>query len=328
MRVSSGAAAILAALLVIEMPAVAAPLAVRVARIAHFDASQPQRVHFGALTFRGGLVLSSNAPNFGGFSGLRLDAHGTRFWAQSDRGYLLRGRISYDKAGRPDGIEDADLSPLRDAHGPLGKSVAFDTEGLDVHGSHAWVTAEQVQQLFRFPVAADGSFGVGHRRAMPVSVRKLPGNAGLEAVVEVPAGAPGAGNVLVIAESTRHGVHPAWLVPPKGPARALSVAASDNYSVTDVDFLPSGDLVLLERRYTPPFSLSMRIRRLDGADLKAGVVLDGPVLMEASLDQEIDNMEGLAVSKDAQGRTVLSLMSDDNFKFFERTLLLQFTLEG
>jgi hypothetical protein len=37
-------------------------------------------------------------------------------------------------------------------------------------------------------------------------------------------------------------------------------------------------------------------------------------------------MEGLGVHRTAQGETVLTLVSDDNFSNLQRTLLLQFTL--
>jgi len=43
---------------------------------------------------------------------------------------------------------------------------------------------------------------------------------------------------------------------------------------------------------------------------------------------EIDNMEGLAVHRNAKGETILTLISDDNFSSFQRTLLLQFALVG
>jgi hypothetical protein len=55
-------------------------------------------------------------------------------------------------------------------------------------------------------------------------------------------------------------------------------------------------------------------------------VLDGPVLMEADLGYEIDNMEGLAVHRASNGDIVLTLVSDDNFSIIQRTILLQFTL--
>ena len=69
----------------------------------------------------------------------------------------------------------------------------------------------------------------------------------------------------------------------------------------------------------------MRIRRIAGATLKPGAMLDGAYLIEADLGQEIDNMEGLSVHLD-KGRTILTLISDDNFSFLQRTVLLEFEL--
>jgi len=37
-------------------------------------------------------------------------------------------------------------------------------------------------------------------------------------------------------------------------------------------------------------------------------------------------MEALGIHRTAQGETVLTLLSDDNFSSLQRTLLLQFTL--
>jgi hypothetical protein len=50
--------------------------------------------------------------------------------------------------------------------------------------------------------------------------------------------------------------------------------------------------------------------------------------MEADLGYQIDNMEGLAMHRNAQGETILTLVSDDNFSPVQRTLLLQFALVG
>jgi hypothetical protein len=39
-------------------------------------------------------------------------------------------------------------------------------------------------------------------------------------------------------------------------------------------------------------------------------------------------MEGIAVHRNAEGETVITLVSDDNFSVIQRNLLLQFTLVG
>ena len=103
------------------------------------------------------------------------------------------------------------------------------------------------------------------------------------------------------------------------------MARHDGFDITDLAFLPDGDLVVLERWYRTLRGVGMRIRRIPAASLKAGALLDGPTLIQADLGQEIDNMEGLAVHRE-EGRTVLTLVSDDNFSFLQRTVLLEFEL--
>ena len=55
-------------------------------------------------------------------------------------------------------------------------------------------------------------------------------------------------------------------------------------------------------------------------------MLDGPVIFFADLGNEVDNMEGIDAHVTAEGDTVLTMVSDDNFSMLQRTLLLQFTL--
>jgi hypothetical protein len=60
--------------------------------------------------------------------------------------------------------------------------------------------------------------------------------------------------------------------------------------------------------------------------MKPGATVDGPILVEADMGYQIDNMEGLAVHRAGNGDVVLTLVSDDNFSALQRTILLQFTL--
>jgi hypothetical protein len=70
----------------------------------------------------------------------------------------------------------------------------------------------------------------------------------------------------------------------------------------------------------------MRIRRVVLAQVKPGALLDGTVLIEAGNSHQIDNMEALAVHRNAAGETILTILSDDNLSKLQRTLLLRFAL--
>ena len=55
-------------------------------------------------------------------------------------------------------------------------------------------------------------------------------------------------------------------------------------------------------------------------------MVDGTPLIVADLAYQIDNMEGIAVQRNAAGETIVTLVSDDNFSVLQRNLLLQFAL--
>jgi hypothetical protein len=104
------------------------------------------------------------------------------------------------------------------------------------------------------------------------------------------------------------------------------VKRNGNFDITDGAFLPDGDLLLLERSYTMAEGVKMRLRRIYGETIAAGTVADGPVLLEADMGYQIDNMEGLDVWRRADGAQIVSLISDDNHSILQRNLYLEFIL--
>src|SRR5262245_7164437 len=107
----------------------------------------------------------------------------------------------------------------------------------------------------------------------------------------------------------------------------FSVKRTQDFEVSDCVLLPP-DLLVLERRYSPVHGVAMRIRRMPLASIKEGAVIDGQAMIVADLAHQIDNMEGIAVYRTAGGETILTLVSDDNFSFIQRNLLLQFSIVG
>jgi hypothetical protein len=83
---------------------------------------------------------------------------------------------------------------------------------------------------------------------------------------------------------------------------------------------------VLERKFSLVEGLNVRIRRIALKSLAPGALVDGPVIFEVDLGEEVDNMEGIDAFVTPQGETVLTMVSDDNFSLFQRTLLLQFVL--
>ncbi len=92
------------------------------------------------------------------------------------------------------------------------------------------------------------------------------------------------------------------------------------------NFCPMAICLLLERRFSYSTGIAMRIRRVRQSDIRPGALVDGRVLVRADMGYQIDNMEGLAVHRSAQGEIILTMVSDDNFSIVQRTILLQFAL--
>jgi len=305
-----------------------AKIEVRARPITAFEPGNPTRTKFGALTFRGGIELTSAHQHFGGFSALRLEADGAKFLSVSDKGHWLRGRIVYEDK-RPIGIADAEMAPVLGHDGkPLAARGWYDTESMARHGGIVWLGIERVNRIVRLDVGRDGLLARAQPIPAPSGVQHLPYNKGLECLDYVPAGLPLAHMLIAISERglDEAGHIKGFLVGRAGPGE-FSVRRIGDFDVSDCAMTPTGDLLILERSFSRLRGVGMRIRRVPLASIQPGATIDGPALIEADMNYQIDNMEGLSVHREPGGALVLTLISDDNFSIIQRTLLLQFTLE-
>ena len=311
-----------------------APIAVTAQPIAAFDRIDPERTRFGKLTWRGGLVLSSPSPNFGGWSGLALGPRGKSFLAISDAGTWMSGRLVYDK-GRPAAMDDVRLGPLLSLGGKaIARSRDRDAEGLALlsgtpsEGSML-VSFERNHRIWHYDIDAKGLSAATSDIALPAAIKRLPANSGLEAIA-VLRGGPYKGSLVAFAESLhdRAGNHTGWIWV-KERVQEFHLSNAGDYAVTDAAPLADGSLLVLERRFRWSEGVKVRLRLVRASELRPGAAIDGETLLDATMNQEIDNMEGLAVNAGASGEIIVTMISDDNFnKALQRTLLLQFALDG
>ena len=333
----SRGAAFLAILALALIPAAAQPpragnsiekIEIRSQAIETFDPREPGRTRFGALVFRGGLVLESSHRDFGGLSSLRVAPDGEHFLAVTDKGNWLRGRIVYrDRV--PVSIADAEMAPIL---GPDGRRLKdrgwYDTEALADDGGVMYVGIERVNQVVRFDIAKDGLGARGRPVPVPPGMKLLPHNKSIECLVMAPKGGPLAGTLISVSERglDTGGNLMGFLI--GGAGGVFSLKRTDDFDVSDCAVAPGGKLLVLERRFSWLGGLAMRIRSVPLATVKPGALVDGPELVVADMGTQIDNMEGLSVHRAADGALVLTLISDDNFLLLQRTVLLQFTLIG
>ena len=225
---------------------------------------------------------------------------------------------------------------------------------ISLNSPDAWLFLENVQpslvisnhlgqiQVNGAPAVLDGNVRVVEYAIEPVGMgpplreidfliprRELRYNHGMETVARAPANSHLQGARIVIAERSIDEDGNLFAAILEGPERGLFfVARSDGFDVTDGVFLPDGDLLLLERRFSLATGVAMRIRRIAGEDIRAGVLVDGMLLHEADMTHQIDNMESIDWWRRDDGALVIALMSDDNQSILQRTLYLEFVLVG
>lgn len=294
-----------------------------------FRIGHPEDTLFGRLRWIGGFEVTVRGTAIGGLSGLVLLDGGRGLLTVSDDGRMLAATVVRDASGRPTGWTDGRIRALSDQRGDeIAGKMEADTESLDVapgpDGPVAAVSFEGVPRVMTGPMTSDGFVGPLKPVGLPGPVGQLRFTKGLEAL----AFTPGGRGLVMIAERPPRGQdtgdRPGWVV--EGGTITAFRLLDDGYDVTDAKFGPDGALYVLQRLFNLADGVRTRVRRVPAAELVDGAVVAGETIFEASLAEQIDNMEGLAISRDADGRTRIALLSDDNRSFLQRTVYLEFEL--
>ncbi len=283
------------------------------------------------LVFRGGLQLNSVHDTFGGLSGIGFTGPDGRLAMVSDRGNFVAGQLIYDEAGAPLSLVGVTIEPIQNSKGAeLPRAYARDAEALAVierNGVPAAVRVgfENLTRVADFELRNGVPFGPAREVAIPAWLSDTRTNETLEAVCVAPPASPIAGSTLLLTEGviTGDGDHSAYLLGrnDRGP---LSYRSGDGTNPTDCAFLPNGDLLVLERGIAL-VTFAARLFRVPAADVKPGARMHGELLFEG-VGGDLDNMEGIAAHTLPSGETRITMVSDDNFNDWQRTLLLEFTL--
>jgi len=283
------------------------------------------------LIWRGGLHLLRSVKNFGGLSDITFTSTDGDFAVVTDKGHFISGALKYNPDGSPNRIENADIKRLRNSKGnKLPTAFSRDPESIDTIYRDGKATAvrvgfEHLTRVADFKLDGTVPGGAAKEYPIPTWITKQRNNGSIETLCIAPLTSPVAGSTLMVLEDVRDskGNNKAWLSG-KRDGGDLTYKNDGGFRPTGCAFTPEGDLLILSRDIGV-FGFAMRLRQISADAVKAGKVMQGKLLLEAN-GTDVDNMEGIATHIDKDGRTVVTLLSDDNFRGWERTLLLQFEL--
>lgn len=284
-----------------------------------FDENDRARTTVGRLEWRGGLILGSSDRRFGGWSDLWVASSGDRFVAISDNGWTLDAGLSFD--GRLRGAGPAQLGRLAEPDGRVVQGQDGDAEGLArlPDGGFA-VSFERRHRINVYPPSEPPFARPPHALRMPAEIARAPRNGGIEALTHLPDG-----RLLFLAEELLDdGLHVGF-VGNDGSWRRLLYRAAEGFAPTGLSTLPDGSTLVLERGFSLPGAFSARLVRVRPGAWVADARVEGEELARLRPPLAVDNYEGIATLS-RPGEDILFLISDDNYSFLQRTLLVAFAL--
>lgn len=255
-------------------------------------------------------------PLHGGISGLSLSPDGTDFVVVTDKAAMTTGRL-IRRSGQITGIEADRFQPLRDPAGRALQGQDIDAEGLTrLPDGTLLVSFEARGRVARLePETATVT-----ELPVPEHFRGLQNNSGLEALATDPQGRP-----LAIPE--RSGVldRPFPVYRRDGNSWSVPYAVRRDggpFLVVGADVGPDGRLYVLERNFVEWRGFATRVRSFafgpDG-------LTDETLVLETPVGRH-DNLEGLAIWEDGLGDLRLTMVSDNNFRIFQRNEFVEYRL--
>jgi hypothetical protein len=262
----------------------------------------------------GSFHWSMNNAAFGGLSAIEVDDTGTGFVALSDRGNFFAGTLTRDAEGRVDGIADVVVTPVTGRDGKRLRRGKLDTEGLAIGTGGIYVSLEGPAQVVRFKTLAGG----GKALASPGDFAAMQRNSSLEALAIDPDGA-----LYTLPERSGRLDQPFPVYRYQdGWTQPFDLPRIGEYLPTAADFGPDGRLYVLEREFHGLLGFQNRVRRFV---VKGDAIDAGETVLETAIGQH-DNLEGMSVWRDADGALRLTMISDDNFRFFQSTQIVEYAV--
>lgn len=258
----------------------------------------------------------SGDPAFGGFSAIDVTEDGSGFIAVSDRGLITSGQFVRDEAQKIVAVKAGPVQHLRSETNHTFPEDWNDSEGLAVLSDGSfYVSFERNARILRYPSAEQLPTVLPGHPDFPTLNR----NSSLEALAVDAQGAiytlPEETDSLTTPFSVYRFQNNVWDQPFSLPRRGWFLASG-------ADIGPDGKFYLLERQFRGLSGFASRVRRFS---IGPNGVSDEETLFQSKVGQH-DNLEGLAVWRDASGAIRLTMISDNNYFFLQRTEIIEYRI--
>lgn len=285
--------------------------------VVELNPHRPDRLDVDRLHYEAGFQLRSADPGFGGLSGVWLSDDGTRMLAASDGGLIFELALEHDGSDRLTGVDVVrSFAPGRQDDDPTSRlDQNIEALALLETRDDLVLAYEGTHRLRAVPMADLDA--VPTSLPVPEALRER-SNAGIEGLVGLSDGAL----LALVEEGERR--RDAWIITARGTA-PLDYVQEVGFETTGAD--RSGDEIwVLERSFSWIGGFQSRIVRFPAQRVQPGARIEGEVMALLRPPLTTDNFEAIATRRDGRGRTLVYLLSDDNFNMLQRTLLMQFSL--
>ena len=256
-------------------------------------------------------VWYRDTPRFGGISAIEVDENGSSFVAMSDKAHVIRGTLVRSE-GEISDIESGALRKLKNRWERDLWTGYNDSEGLAIdENGRLYVSFEGPARVWFY---ADERSAAVEPRAHP-DFENMQDNSSLEALA-----IDQEGWVYTLAERSGRITRPFQVYRTKGLdwEKSFQIPRRAPFLPVGADIGPDGLFYLLERDFTG-IGFRSRVRRFD---LEGG---NEETLLETA-NATHDNLEGIAIWRDPEGYIRIVMVSDDNFKWYQQTEIVEYRL--
>lgn len=259
--------------------------------------------------------FSFDHDDFGGLSGLEVSADGRQFIATSDSGMFVTGEIQRSPKRITD-VQVTSLAPIKNTERKNVRGREADAEGLALRDDgRLYVSFEAYHRVWTYRGTESEAAWIPRH----ADFKSRWGNSSLEALAIDANGA-----LYAIPERSGRDTKdfPVYRYADGRWEQPFHIPRVDDFLIVGADFGPDGLLYVLERDFRGLAGFRSRARRFA---LGPDGVSDEATLFTTHSPIH-DNLEGLSIWRDDAGAIRLTMVSDDNFNFFQRTQLVEYVV--